>query len=238
MNSRLGILIPVYNERENIGETIESIEREVKTPHRIYIIYDFPEDNTLSVARMFQLKGINLEFIRNPSGGVSHALRRGFKEAREDYVMVTMADLSDDYRVADDMCRVMEKGYDVVCGSRYMEGGKQIGGPLFKKALSRLAGVSLRYLAGLPVHDITNNFKLYRRSMIDSITIESCGFEIGMEVTLKAHFSGLRVTEIPCVWHGRKRGKSRFKFLQWAPKYLTWYFFALREATRRNRKTN
>lgn len=231
-------MIPVYNEKENIGETIESIEREVRTPHKIYIIYDFPEDNTVPVARMFQLKGIDLDFIRNPSGGVSNALKTGFKEAREEYLMVTMADRSDDYTVVDNMCQFMGKGYDVVCGSRYMKGGKQIGGPLFKKTLSRFAGVSLRYLARLPVHDVTNNFKIYRKSMIDSITIESCnGFEVGMEIILKAHFSGFRVTEIPCAWYGRKRGKSRFRLFHLGFKYLHWYFFALREVIRRRRDT-
>ena len=240
MKKRLGILVPVYNEKENIGETIESIEREVKTPHKIYILYDFPEDNTLPVARISQLKGIDLDFVRNSTAGVSNALKTGFKEAEEEYLMVTMADGSDDYTVVDHMCQLLEQGYDLVCGSRYMKGGRQVGGPLFKKVLSRFAGVSLRYLARLPVHDVTNSFKIYRRSMLGSIPIESCdGFEIGMEITLKAHFSGFRVTEVPCHWYGRKKGKSRFRLFHLGPKYLNWYIFALRKRPRgkRNKRT-
>ena len=233
MNKPLGILIPVYDEKENIGETIESIEIDVTIPHKIYLIYDFDEDNTLPVAREFQLKGIDIGFIKNPIGGVSNAIKKGFEEAKENCLLVTMADHSDDYSIVDEMCRFMENGIDVVCGSRYMKGGKQIGGPFLKKILSHIAGLSLRYLARLPIHDVTNSFKLYRKAMVDSIHLESNGgFEIGMEIALKAHFSGFRVIEIPCTWYRRQKGKSRFRLFHWAPKYLRWYFYALHKSFR------
>lgn len=229
--------MPVYNEAENISETLETIKCKVKTPHRIYIIYDFDEDNTLPVAKGFLNKGVDITFLKNPAGGVVNAIKAGLKEAQEDYLLVTMADLSDDYDVVDDMCRFMSEGYDIVCGSRYMKGGKQIGGPFFKKTISRVAGVSLRYLANLPVHDVTNSFKLYRKSMINSIKVESDGgFEIGMEIVVKAHFAGFKVIEIPCVWTDRGKGKSRFKIFKWAPKYLRWYFYAVKK--RFNRETH
>lgn len=226
----LGIIIPVYNEAENIGRTLRMIEEKVKTLHIIYIVYDFDEDNTLPVAREFLKKGLNMRFVRNPAKGVVSAIKTGLKKAEEGYLLVTMADLSDDYSVVDRMCERMNKGYDVVCGSRYMKGGRQIGGPLLKKTLSRLAGVSLKYLAGIPTHDITNSFKLYRKSLVDSIDIESDGgFEIGMELVVKAHFSGLKVTEVPSTWVDREEGKSRFKIARWAPKYLKWYLYAIRK---------
>jgi len=224
----LGIIIPVYNEAENIGKTLTAIKENITTPHRIYIVYDFDEDNTLPVAKEFLKKGIDLQFIKNPIKGVVSAIKTGLRNAEEDYVLVTMADFSDDYTVVDGMCRFMEEGYDVVCGSRYMKGGRQIGGPLIKKIVSRVADVSLRYMACLPTHDATNSFKLYRKSMLDSIEIESDGgFEVGMEIVVKAHFSGYKVTEVPCIWMDRQKGKSRFKILKWAPKYLRWYFYAM-----------
>lgn len=226
----LGIIIPVYNEAENIGKTLTAIKENITTPHRIYIVYDFDEDNTLPVAKEFLKKGIDLQFIKNPIKGVVSAIKTGLRNAEEDYVLVTMADFSDDYTVVDVMCRLMEKGYDVLCGSRYMKGGKQIGGPLLKKIISRVADVSLRYITGLPTHDATNSFKLYRKSMLDSLVIESNGgFEVGMEIVVKAHFSGFRVTEIPSTWMDRQEGKSRFKILKWAPKYLKWYLHAVKK---------
>lgn len=224
----LGIIIPVYNEAENIWKTLTVIQEKVKTLHKIYIVYDFDEDNTLPVAKEFQKKSLDLKFVKNPQRGVVNAIKTGLKKAEEDYLLVTMADLSDDYSIVDDMCKLMSEGYDVICGSRYMKGGKQIGGPLIKKTLSRIADVSLHYIAGIPTHDATNSFKLYRKTILDSITIESDGgFEIGMEIVIKAHFSGFRVTEVPSIWMDRQQGKSRFKILKWAPKYLKWYFYAV-----------
>ena len=87
--------------------------------------------------------------------------------------------------------------------------------PLLKRTLSRIAGLSLKYIAGLPTCDVTNSFKMYRKSMLDSITIESDGgFEIGMEIVVKAHFAGFKVTEIPSVWMDRESGESRFKIMK------------------------
>jgi glycosyltransferase involved in cell wall biosynthesis len=228
-NPPLGIIIPVYNEAANIGNTLAAIEEKITTPHTIYIVYDFDEDNTLPVARALPRNDMKLRFIKNPAGGVVNAIKTGLKTAEEDYLLVTMADLSDDYTVVDSMCNLMTKGYDVICGSRYMKGGKQLGGPLLKKTLSRIADVSLRYVAGLPTHDATNSFKLYRKDMLDALEIESDGgFEVGMEIVVKAHFSGFKVGEVPCVWMDRQEGRSRFKVLKWVPKYLRWYFYAMK----------
>jgi dolichol-phosphate mannosyltransferase len=224
----LGIIIPIYNEGANIEATLIAIEQNIHTPHNIYIVYDFEEDNTLPVVKKMQAKGLPLALLKNPVSGAAHAIKTGLINVPDDYLLVTMADLSDDYSIVDQMCKLMSQGHDLVCGSRYMKRGKQIGGPFFKKLLSRTAGISLKYLAGLPAHDATNSFKLYRKSMMDNIEIQSeDGFEIGMEIVIKAHFAGFKVTELPCVWIDRQVGRSRFRFLKWMPKYLRWYIFAL-----------
>ncbi len=233
MPAPLAIIIPVYNEGGNIGATLAAIEEKVRTPHTTFIVYDFDEDNTLPVARELQKSGLPIDFIKNPSRGVVNAIKAGLRTAPGEYLLVTMADMSDDYTVVDRMCQLMVDGYDLVCGSRYMKGGRQIGGPLIKKTISRLVGLSLRLIARLPTRDVTNSFKLYRKSMVDSFTIESDGgFEIGMEMVVKAHFNGFKVTEIPCTWTDRTQGQSRFKIMKWAPKYLKWYFYALKKAWR------
>lgn len=233
MKKSLGIIIPVYNEGENIGETLNAIEEKISTPHSIYIVYDFEEDNTLPVVTEFINKGIDINLVKNPVRGVVNAIKTGLLIAREECVLVTMADMSDDYSVVDKMHDLISKGYDIVCGSRYVKGGKQISGPLIKKILSRLAGVSLWYLAGLPTHDATNSFKLYRKKILDTINIESNGgFEIGIELVTKAHFAGYKVTEVPCVWTDREKGQSRFRIIKWAPNYLRWYFYAIKNKLR------
>lgn len=109
-----------------------------------------------------------------------------------------------------------------------MKGGKQIGGPRLKKILSRMAGISLHYIIGIPTHDITNSFKMYSREIIDTFEIESTGgFEIGMELTIKAYISGFKITEIPSTWKDRIAGESNFKMWKWIPKYIYWYLYAV-----------
>jgi dolichol-phosphate mannosyltransferase len=229
----LAIIIPVYNEADNIAATLTAIEQKVSAPHTIFIVYDFDEDNTLPVARTLQKKGLPIEFLKNSSRGVVGAIKTGLRSASGDYLLVTMADMSDDYDVVDEMCRLMSQGCDLVCGSRYMKGGKQIGGPVIKKTISRLVGLSLRLIARLPTRDVTNSFKMYRKTMVDGFEIESNGgFEIGMEMVVKAHFNSFKVVEIPCTWTDRTQGQSRFKIMKWAPKYLKWYFYALKKAWR------
>lgn len=226
---RLAIVIPVYNEGENIGRTLDAIAAQVATPHRISLVYDFDEDTTLPVARARRDTGRDIRLIKNPRPGVASAIKTGLRQAEEEYVLVTMADMSDDYADVDTMCGLLDQGYDLVCGSRYMRGGRQIGGPWLKKFLSRLAGISLRVLAGAPTSDATNSFKLYRKRMLDGLSLESDGgFEVGMEIAVKAHALGFKVTEVPTCWTDRAAGVSRFRLVRWAPYYLRWYVAAVR----------
>lgn len=235
---RLSIVIPVYNEGDNIGRTLDAIAAQVTTPHRISLVYDFDEDTTLPVVRDRQDFGCTIRLIKNPTPGVVGAIKTGLCLAEEEYVLVTMADMSDDYADVDIMYRLMGQGYDLVCGSRYMKGGRQIGGPIVKKFLSRLAGVSLPYLAGVPTCDATNSFKLYRKSMLEALSIESKGgFEVGMEIVIKSHALGYKVTEIPTCWTDRTVGTSRFRLVRWAPYYIRWYVRALIFRYKRNAQT-
>src|SRR2546430_12523850 len=112
----------------------------------------------------------------------------------------------------DPIARLAQGGADVVAGSRYMRGGHQVGGPLLKRAMSRTAGLSLHWVGGLPVHDATSNFRLYSKRLLNQVSIESQGgFELGLELTVKAYRLGMRVAEVPTTWRDRAPGQSRFK---------------------------
>jgi glycosyltransferase involved in cell wall biosynthesis len=225
----LNIIIPVYNEGDNIGNLYREIKSKVSTPHRILIIYDFDEDNTLPSVRSLQKGDDRLVLIKNNFGrGVLNAIKSGFKSATNGPCLVVMGDLSDDLSIVDTMVEKYRQGFRVVCGSRYMRGGKQIGGPLLKRTLSRCAGLSLYYLFRIPTHDITNNFKLYDKALLDELVIESQGgFEVAMEITVKAYKKGYPICEVPTTWHDRTAGESRFRLWKWLPYYLKWYFFAI-----------
>lgn len=109
-----------------------------------------------------------------------------------------------------------------------MKGGQQIGGPRFKKFLSRTAGLSLYWIGALPIHDATNAFRAYRRTWLETVTIESTGgFEISLELTVKAKLAGKKIGEVPSTWRDRSAGESRFMLRKWLPKYLKWYMKAI-----------
>jgi len=225
----INIVMPVYNEKENIGNTINEINHKINSAHKIIIIYDFEEDNTLPPLKNLMMKQDNIFLLKNKYGrGVLNAIKTGFESVSEGAVLVMMADLSDDLSIVDEMFARLNQGYDIVCGSRYMKGGKQIGGPVLKKSMSRLAGISLFFLAGLPTRDATNSFKMYGADVLQNIEIESGGgFELGMEIVIKAHQRGYKITEVPSIWRDREAGESNFKLWAWLPRYLHWYFYAI-----------
>lgn len=225
----LDLIVPVYNEKENIGRFIEEMVAKIRTPYEALFVYDYDEDNTLPAIHGMKHR-LPMRTVKNEYGqGVLNALKTGFAAATGEFVIVTMADCSDDLGDVDLMVATAREGYDVVAGSRYMKGGQQIGGPFLKRLMSRTAGLSLHYLSGFPVHDITNNFRLYRQSMLENLIIESSGgFELALELTVKAYRAGYRITEIPTTWRDRTTGKSRFKITGWLPHYLKWYLYALK----------
>jgi hypothetical protein len=168
---------------------------------------------------------------------VRYAIEVGMRAARAPVVVVSMADLSDDFSKLPEMVARAARGAAVVCASRYSPGGKQIGGPWLKGLLSRAAGTSLHLLAGLPTTDPTNSFKAYRRDFIDRTPIEStAGFCLGLELTVKAHFGGFGVEEVPATWTDRVAGQSRFQLTRWLPHYIKWYLWAFRRRYGRQAK--
>ncbi|MDR2475896.1 MAG: glycosyltransferase family 2 protein [Bacteroidales bacterium] len=223
----LTIVIPVYNEGNSIGKLFDEINQKIATPKEIIIVYDFEEDNTLPVVNAIRTDyPFEVRLEKNLYGrGALNAIKSGLQKATSEAVLVIMADLSDSLEIVDAMYEKLTGGCDLICGSRYMTGGKQYGGPFLKGLFSRVAGVSLHWLARIPTHDISNSFKMYRKSMLDTITIESNGgFEIGMEITVKAYIAGYKITEIPSKWYDRTDGQSNFKLWKWLPKYLHWYW--------------
>jgi dolichol-phosphate mannosyltransferase len=222
-------IVPVFNEGKNIASMLAELYRAVEYPKRVLIVYDREDDDTLPVVRSLHGQYEGLTLVHNTRGtGVPNAIRSGIDAATGDVVIVTMADLSDDPVIANEMVRRIRAGEaDVVCASRYMRGGKQIGGGALKKTLSRLAGLSL-YFAGFPVHDATNAFRAYRRDVLQKFEIESQGgFEYSLELTAKAHAAGFRVVEVPTQWRDRSAGQSRFRLFKWLPRYIRWYLYAL-----------
>jgi dolichol-phosphate mannosyltransferase len=225
----LALIVPVYNEAENFPALLREIERHVPPPFVLHVVYDFDEDTTVPVARSLAGDRPWLRLLKNRCGrGVVAAIRTGFREVGQGPALVIMADLSDDLSIVPQLMDLYARGFRVVCPSRYVRGGRQYGGPVLKRVLSRAAGLSLRMLAGFPSHDATNNFRLYDAALVNELKIESTGgFELALELTAKAFHRGEKIAEVPSTWRDRTAGTSRFRLMKWLPKYLYWYGYAL-----------
>jgi dolichol-phosphate mannosyltransferase len=231
---KLNIVIPVYNEGANFRALWAELSQELKCDFSAFVVYDSDDDNTIPVLIEITASGdTRLVPVKNRKGkGVCAAIMTGFDVSPPGPVLVVMGDLSDDLRQVDRMLELYHQDYQLVAGSRYMKGGSLVGGPFFKQLLSRLAGTSLYWLRGLPTHDATNAFKIYDRAMVQSFVVESSnGFELNLELTVKAFLGGYRIAEIPSRWRDRTNGESHFRLWKWLPHYLHWYFYAFQRKT-------
>jgi dolichol-phosphate mannosyltransferase len=236
MNPVVSIVVPVYNEGPAVEPILRALDAGVSTAHEILVVYDFDGDTTVPVVAALARELPSIRGLRNELGrGVLYAMKAGIAASSGRYVVVSMADGSDEPERIDEMVRLADDGADVVAASRYMPGGRQVGGPRFKGLLSRVAGLTLHQLAGVGTHDATNNYKLYARSFLDDVTIESeAGFELALELTVKATIQGRRVAEVPATWRDRTLGTSNFKLRRWLPHYLRWYLIAMHRRRRRS----
>lgn len=226
---RIYIVIPALNEEAIIAETLRRIQEELELDHEIIVVNDHSTDRTEEVVREYAVEHSNVRVVNNEGGrGFTNALRVGYAAAGDGVIATMMADLCDDPKTLTLMYGKILEGYDVVCGSRYMPGGrKENEDSEMKGALSRFVGLSLRKLVGVPTHDVTNAFKMYRSEVLKAITIEEAGFASSLEITVKVFLKGCRITEVPTVWRGRTAGKSKFSMLKGDKDYLRWYVWAV-----------
>ncbi len=226
---KLSIVVPAHNEQDNIEETVNRLKQFLSgIDYELVIVDDHSEDETASLVKKLAASGGNISLVENKSEkGFSNALKAGFSQSQAEVVLPLMADISDDLKSVPHMLEKIAAGYDVVCGSRYIPGGARLGGSKIKGLLSRWAGMSLYFLLKIPTHDIANSFKMYRKSVLDSIDIKSAGFEVSMEMLLKAYFLGFKITEVPTVWKERVKGRSSFRIMKLLPAYLALYGWAV-----------
>jgi glycosyltransferase involved in cell wall biosynthesis len=225
---RVSIVVPAYNEGENVLPVLDRLFESVRLPCEVLVVVDTPDDTTVPVAQEYELKEPRLRCLVNTYGpGPANAIRFGIDAATAPVTVVTMADGCDDARQIDELVRLVERGVAVAAASRYMPGGQQVGGPILKGAMSRLAGRSLKTLAQVGTRDATNSFKAYSTDFVREVGIDSRdGFEIGIELTAKAKRMRRPVAEIPTIWLDRNAGVSNFKVAKWVPSYVRWYRFA------------
>ncbi len=225
--SQLDIIIPVYNEGENIVSVLDSLHRSVRTPFRVLVCYDHDADTTLPVVRGYPGGAFEIVPVKNRGRGVHGAVRSGFEASQAPAVLVLPADDPYNAGIIDLMVQQLAEGCEIVAASRLMKGGCMRDCPWLKAVLVRVAAFTLHHLARVPTHDATSGFRLFSRRVLDTIEIESSeGFTFSIELLVKCHRLGWRIGELPAVWFERRSGASRFRLLEWLPAYLRWYLYA------------
>jgi glycosyltransferase involved in cell wall biosynthesis len=225
---RVSVVVPAYNEGEHVLGVLDRLFESVHLPCEVLVVVDSEDDTTIPITEEYSVKEPRLKTLINTYGrGPANAIRYGIDHATAPVTVVTMADGCDDARQIDELVRLVERGVAVAAASRYMPGGQQVGGPVMKSAMSRLAGRSLKVFAHVGTRDATNSFKAYNTEFVREVGIESRdGFEIGIVLTAKAKRMRRAEAEIPTIWLDRQAGVSNFKVAKWVPSYLRWYRFA------------
>jgi dolichol-phosphate mannosyltransferase len=202
------VIIPTVNEEENVGRLIPMIFRylgEEKTS--VIVVDDCSVDSTCKVVENLG-NDFNVDLVsRDHKLGISSAIRQGAAKANEGYVAVMDADFSHHPRHLPALFKKLDEGYDVVIGSRYIDGGGVIGWPGHRVAISKGATAIARALFKLPVRDPMSGFAAVRSRDILTSSIENPGSKFVLEIVL--HNSNLRYAEVPIKFENRKLGESK-----------------------------
>ena len=208
------VMIPTFNERQNLAALIEQVLRHPRC--RILVIDDNSPDGTGALADEVAMAHPGRVEVLHRTGarGFASSYLDGIRVAlRTDvsYIFQMDADFSHDPRYLAPMLAAAEE-FDIVIGSRYMDGVSVVNWPLYRIALSALGNMYVRRVTGLPVRDCTSGFRCWRRSALEALTltrITSDGYSFQFEMLYEAVRKALRVTEVPIIFVERERGESK-----------------------------
>jgi len=220
---KAAILIATYNEAENIAPLLAKIFQVVgSTPHSttaVVIDDDSPDGTGQILDRLKESTyGERLHVLhRKNQRGCGSARRMGFKYCLSlpiDCVIEMDGDGSHNPEYIPlfmEFCRY----YDVVIGSRYVEGGAVAGWPLKRKLVSLVANTIYRLVLGSKIHDLSGGYKSYNRKVVETLPFDdflSTGYSIGIETLFRCYQSGFTFLEIPVLFHNRQYGYSKFSW--------------------------
>jgi dolichol-phosphate mannosyltransferase len=225
---KLSIIIPARDEEENIEETVGNLLPVINPADtEIVVVNDHSKDNTEGVVKRMEKEHSSVRLVNNlKPAGFASALKTGFESASGEFVIPFMADSCDNPETLPLMFEKASKGCDLVCGSRYVRGGRRIGGPFVQGLFSMFVGVTLHTLTGIQTRDVGNAFKMYRRKILLSFDLKEKGFAVSMEACVNFFLSGYKICEVPTIWYGRKKGVSKFRLSKTLP-YVRLYLYTI-----------
>jgi glycosyltransferase involved in cell wall biosynthesis len=227
---KVTVIVPVLYREPQLAKTLSRLDtlRE-KEDVEILVVVDVPDASREEESRSANdpaAGGTGARILyRIGERGFGAALRYAFGQGVGDAFVPFMGDESDRAEDIPRMVEELERGYDVVAGSRYMRGGGTIG-ITAKQRFSRLYSLMVRLAGGPHIHDVSNAFKAYRREVVERVSTEAASFDISVELTVKAAMAGFRIGEIPTVWTNRELGSSNFKVANEIGNYWRWLVLA------------
>lgn len=222
------VVTPTYNEAENIKRLIESVLSQGDEIEML-VIDDNSPDGTALIIKEIMKSNPRVHLIERPGKmGLGTAYVEGFKYALKhnfDFIIEMDADFSHDPKEIPNLLKKAEN-YDLVLGSRYVDGIRILNWPISRLILSYGASLYTRWITGLPVKDTTGGFKCFRRKVLESIDldkIKSNGYAFQIEMNFKAWKKGFKITEHPIIFADRTYGTSKMsKKIVYEAIFLVW----------------
>jgi dolichol-phosphate mannosyltransferase len=227
MNDKLSVVIPAYNEEQNIVKCIQDLQAtirdEYRIPYEIIVVDDNSKDRTAELVRAEMAKDPAVRLVsRNPPGGFGRAVRSGLEAIRGDVVVIYMADHSDTPEDVAAYYRKIGEGYDCVFGSRFITGSEVRDYPGLKLVVNRIVNRCIQVMFWTRFNDLTNAFKAYRTAVIrDCGPYRASHFNITLEMSLGALIRGYNIAQIPIRWYGRTWGSSSLRLGEMGRRYLS-----------------
>lgn len=212
------VMIPTYNERENIGNLIQEILN-LKIPDlHIVVVDDNSPDGTSVVVKNVSGEYPAVELLLRTAGrGRGSAGVAGFKYALEhgaDSVIEMDADFSHHPKYIPSLLEAIQNA-DMVIGSRFISGGEDINRGIIRKVITLLAGVYVRVLLGLKIKDVSSGYRCFKRKVLEAIELDSMistGPSIVSEVFYRTHLKGFSIKEIPITFEDRIHGQTKLNY--------------------------
>ncbi len=209
----VSIVIPTYNERENLEKLIPHIEDVFSSSNirgEIIVIDDNSPDRTGKYAESMNSRYRNIRVVhRSERGGVGSARRLGFSLASKDIIISMEGDNTHNPDYIPEFVKKINDGADLVIGSRYLKDSKIINWPVRRRVVSKVANFVSRFFAGAKLSDVTNGYRAFTKNLLGRLAIESSGYPYNMEFACEAWSRGFRIVEIPIVFKDREKGVSK-----------------------------
>ncbi len=226
--SKAVVVIPTYNEVENVEPLVAEIRRHVPDIHILFVDDNSP-DGTGDLIKKMKTHDTKIHLLERPQkNGLGRAYIDGFTVALQkgfEYIFEMDADFSHDPKELPNFLREIEQ-YDLVIGSRYIKGVNVINWPLKRLLLSYYANMYTRIITGIPIRDCTGGYKCFRREVLEAIDfqrIKSNGYAFQIELNYKVWKKGFRIKEIPIIFFDRVHGESKLsKKIMWEAVFLVW----------------